>query len=88
MREETKKRDLLLSLTLTLFLVSYHLLSSLLVSVCVLGYGWKRLDFDTPTPRCNPKPELHRRTSKPLSSYFDALRTQKFLSCKKELCSW
>ncbi len=47
MRKETKKRDLLLFLTFTLFLLSYHLLSSLLVSVCVLGYGWKRLDFDT-----------------------------------------
>jgi hypothetical protein len=48
MREETKKRDLHFPCLyhITLFLLSYHLLSSLLVSVCVLGYGWKRLDFD------------------------------------------
>jgi hypothetical protein len=46
MREETKKCDLLLSLSHHLFLLSFHLLSSLLVSVCVLEYGWKRLDFD------------------------------------------
>ncbi len=34
---------------LTLFLYSYHLSCILLVSICVLGYGWKRkrLDFDT-----------------------------------------
>ena len=47
MREETKKRDLLLSLTHThLFLLSYTLCLVYLCLSCVLGYGWKRLDFD------------------------------------------
>ncbi len=45
MREETEKRDLLLSLT-HLFLLSYTLCLVYLCMSCVLGYGWKRLDFD------------------------------------------
>ena len=46
MREETKKRDLLLSLSHTPLSSFLHSLSNPLVSVLVLGYGWKRLDFD------------------------------------------
>jgi hypothetical protein len=43
------KRDLLLSLSSTLFLLCF-LTPPIVYSTCVccvLGYGWKRLDFDT-----------------------------------------
>ena len=47
MREETKKRDLLLSLTQLSFSFLSHLSTVFLVlSLFVLGHGWKRLDFD------------------------------------------
>ncbi len=46
MREETKEAWPSLVSHTHLFLSFLLSLSSLLVSVCVLGYGWKRLDFD------------------------------------------
>ncbi len=47
LRREAKKRDLLLSLSQPSFYIPFHLSTVFLVlSVVVLGYGWKRLDFD------------------------------------------
>jgi len=46
MREETKKCDLLLSLSHTSFFFPTIYRVFYLCLPCVLGYGWKRLDFD------------------------------------------
>jgi len=53
MREETKKRDLLLSHTYTSFFFPTTYRVFYLCLSCVLGYGWKRLDFDI---RVNDQP--------------------------------